>query len=77
MEKVKNVFRTIKSACTIAIFRIYDAHFFSLHEFEKSGECMGERLQESVSEAIDIAGQYYPAEYKHTLRDAIRRGFNR
>lgn len=77
MEKVQNVFRAIKSSLVIGFFRIFDAHFSSIYEFEKSGECMGEKLQESVTEAIDVVGKYYPAEYKHSLREAVRRGFNR
>lgn len=77
MEKIKNSLRIIKTACTIAFFRIYDKHFFTIRDFEGAGECFGEKLQECVAEAVDIAGQYYPAEYKNSLREAIRRGFNR
>jgi hypothetical protein len=77
MEKIKNIFTIIKNACVIAVFRIYNAHMFSISDFEMAGECFGEKLQECVGEAIDVAGQYYPKEYKHRLREAIRRGFNR
>lgn len=77
MEKVKNVFRTIKSSLIIGFFRVYDAHMSTIFDFERAGECMGEKLQASVAEALDVAGKYYPEEYKHRLRDAVRRGFNR
>ena len=77
MDKVKNVFRTVRTALSIIFFRLYDKHFTTLDDFETSGECVGRKLDECVSGAIETAGKYYPDEYKHRLRDAVRRGFNR
>lgn len=77
MEKLGTVFSAIKSSITLAIFHVYSKHFTTIRDFETSGECVGEKLQECVATAIDTAGTYYPEEYKHCLREAVRRGFNR
>jgi hypothetical protein len=77
MDKVKNIFKSVQSALTLIFFRLYDKHFTTIADFETSGEVVGEKLSQCVSGAVDVVGQSYPEEYKHRLRDAVRRGFNR
>jgi len=77
MGKVKSIYRAIKSALIVAFFRVYDRHFETIHDFESAGEDVGEQLSSAVNEAVDFTGQCFPDEYKHRLRDAVRRGFNR
>lgn len=77
MHKVRNIFKTIKSAFIIIFFRVYNKHFETIHDFENAGEDVGTQLSTAVSEAVEFTGQCFPDEYKERLRDAVRRGFNR
>lgn len=76
MEKVRNIFKIVKSSIVVACCHAFDKHFGTIHSFERAGEAIGEMLSCSVNDAVATVCEYYPTEYRERLNSSIRRGFN-